>query len=88
MPTRMHQRRTSPVIVWPACLVCFGVFYLGSFGPLCWLVEHNVMSEATYEQMTETVYYPLVFLSEETDVFHTIPGEMYLEYVYWWGPNW
>ena len=87
MRTQKHPRRTSAFLVWPACVVCFVVFYLGSFGPFCWLIEHSVISEATGERMMGTVYYPLVLLNEETDLLHTVPGELYLDYINWWAPN-
>lgn len=80
MTNQPAKRRTSPLIVWPVCIVLMVVFYLASMGPVGWLWSRYWISSESYE----TVYFPLFWVQDHTDFLHENPiGRVYASYVGW-----
>lgn len=85
MTNQPAKRRTSPLIVWPLCLLFLVAIYLASPGPIMWLEAHDRISESTSDMIFDTVYFPISWLGNNTDFFYDHPaGAAYVRYVYWW----
>lgn len=84
MSEQARQRRISPWIVWPTCLLVFVVLYLGSLGPFVWLEAQDQMSVAIFDLIYETVYFLIDWIDENTPFFYEHPaGEAYVSYLRW-----
>lgn len=80
-----RKRRTSPFLVWPACIVLLLAFYVASLGPAIWMNERGWISQDSFNRMRTTVYFPMKYLANETEFYQeTAVGRMYVSYLYWW----
>jgi hypothetical protein len=84
MSEQPTKRRTSPWIVWPACLFILVLMYLASYGPFLWLYGHDYMSDSTCTSIEETVYFPYCYVEDNTNFFTEHPiGRAYMGYLRW-----
>lgn len=78
-----QQRPRSWLLV---ALVLLPVLYLASAGPLYGLHARGILSETAWESLSRSVFAPLAWMETETDLFKTLPGEVYLRYIHFFEP--
>jgi len=84
MSEQVPRRRISPFIAWPLCLLVLWVLYLASLGPVSWLLVHDKISIETYMRLSQTIYFPIQWVAENTHFLENNPmGRAYLSYVVW-----
>jgi hypothetical protein len=79
MSEQPRKRPASPFIVWPVCVFLVVVLYVGSFGPVA-----RFTSDETCEFLCDTVYFPITWIEENTDITRTRVGQACVRYVEWW----
>jgi hypothetical protein len=63
------------------------LLYLASVGPVVGISERGWVSDAVYDTLFDTVYFPLSWIDDNTEFFKEHPvGKPYSDYVYLWEP--